>query len=60
MDSRNYDNWTIERWRLEPRMTELEFEDSTGSEQTPPLWKDLSLASAIALVLWITAAFIVA
>lgn len=60
MDSRNYDDWTIERWRLEPRITGLEFEDSTGTDQSPPLWKDLSFASAIALVLWIAAAFIFA
>lgn len=58
MNSRNYDNWTIERWRTEPRMSGLEFEDPLSTEQTPPLWKDLTLASALAVVLWITAAAI--
>jgi hypothetical protein len=58
MNSRNFDNWTIERWRLEPRISSLEFEDSPNAEQAPPLWKDLTLASVLALVLWGTAAII--
>jgi hypothetical protein len=57
MNARNYDYWTIERWR-EPRISSLEFEDSPSSEQAPPLWKDLTLASVLALVLWVTAAII--
>ncbi len=56
MSSRNYDNWTIERWRVEPRISRLEFEDLPNAEQTPPLWKDLTLASVLALVLWVAAA----
>lgn len=58
MHSDNYDNWTIERWRLEPRLSGLKLEDVPGTEQAPPLWKDLTLASVMALVLWIAAAVI--
>lgn len=58
MSSRNYDNWTIERWRVEPRISGLEFEDSPKAEQAPPLWKDLTLASVLALVLWVTAVIV--
>jgi hypothetical protein len=57
VNTRNYDDWTIERWRLEPRHV-LKFDDSLGAdvEQAPPLWKDLTLASIVALVLWLAAA----
>lgn len=58
MNSRNYENWTIERWRTEPRISGLEFEDSPATEQTPPLWKDLTLASVLAFVLWVTAVIV--
>ena len=51
MNTRNYDEWTIDRWRLEPRYA-LKFDDSLGPEKAPPLWKDLTLASVVALVLW--------
>jgi hypothetical protein len=57
MTLRKADEWTIERWRTEPRWVKLEFNEST-EEPAPPLWKDLTLASAIAIVLW-TAAVIV-
>ena len=49
------DEWTIERWRTEPRLVGLKLEDSL-TDATPPLWKDLTLASAIALLLWGAAA----
>lgn len=58
MGSRSYGNWTIERWRLEPRISRLEFEDSASPDQVPLLWKDLTVASVLALVFWITAAVI--
>lgn len=51
------DEWTIERWRTEPRLVGLEFND-VSSEPAPPLWKDLTLASAIALLLWGAAAVV--
>jgi hypothetical protein len=60
MKSQNYDDRTIERWRLEPRLSGLEFEDSPSAEQAPPLWKDLTLASVLALLLWLAAAAIFA
>ena len=56
MNTRSSDQWTIERWRLEPRVSGLEFEESLASEQAPPLWKDLTLASVLALLFWIAAA----
>ena len=55
MATSNYDDWTIDRWRLEPRLTGLEIADPPTSDQTPPLWKDLTLASVVALLLWLTA-----
>ena len=51
MTTRNADEWTIERWRTEPRLVGLEFSDTTV-EKAPPLWKDLTLASALAVLLW--------
>ena len=58
MSTRHYDNWTIERWRIEPRLSGLEFEESPSAEQATPLWKDLTLASVLALLLWMAAAAI--
>ena len=55
--NRNADNWTIERWKTEPRLVALEFSDTTV-EQAPPLWKDLTLASALAVLLWAAAAVV--
>ena len=52
MTTRNADEWTIERWRTEPRLVALEFSETTPAEQAPPLWKDLTLASALAVLLW--------
>jgi hypothetical protein len=58
MNSRHYDDRTIERWRLEPRISGLELEDSQTAEQAPPLWKDLTFASALAVLFWLAAAAI--
>lgn len=55
MKTRNYDEWTIERCRLEPRYA-LQFDESLGVDKAPPLWKDLTLALVVALVLWLAAA----
>jgi len=49
VSTRNYDEWTIERWRLEPRHL-LDFDESV-IEKAPPLWKDLTLAAIFGLVL---------
>ena len=51
------DDWTIERWRTEPRLVSLEFNDGSV-EQAPPLWKDLAIASAVAILLWGAAAVV--
>lgn len=48
------DDWTIERWRTEPRLVGLEFSDGIV-EKALPLWKDLTLASAVAILLWVAA-----
>jgi hypothetical protein len=58
MVTRKVDDWTIERWRVEPRLVDLEFDESTPSEQAPPLWKDLTVACAVAVVLWAAAAIV--
>ena len=55
MKTRDYDDWTIDRWRLEPRFA-LKLDDSLDVEKAPPLWKDLTLAAVVALVLWAAAA----
>jgi len=52
----HYDDWTIDRWRLEPRLQGLEIDDPPDSDAAPPLWKDVTLALAIAAALWMTAA----
>lgn len=56
---RKADDWTIERWKTEPRLVGLEFTDGSV-DQAPPLWKDLTVASAIAVLLWAAAAVVFA
>jgi hypothetical protein len=53
VDSRKQDEWTIDRWRLEPPA--LQLDESPVVDQSPPLWKDLTLALVMALLLWILA-----
>lgn len=57
MTRREADDWTIERWKTKPRLTGLEFSD-LSVEEAPPLWKDLTLASALAVLLWAAAALV--
>lgn len=52
MNTPNYDDWTIDRSRL---LRALELDESSTVEQSPPLWKDLALASVVALLLWVAA-----
>jgi hypothetical protein len=52
VDNPNYDDRTIDSWRLEPGFRALDLDDSYAVEQAPPLWKDLTLASIVALLLW--------
>ena len=58
VEKRNYDEWTVESWRLEPRYV-LEFEDSRAVEKAPPLWKDLALAALFVVVLLLAAVALV-
>jgi hypothetical protein len=55
---RKADDWVIERWKTEPRLG-LEISDAPTVEQPPPLWKDVTVASALALLLWGAAALVV-
>lgn len=54
MRSRHYDDWTVESWRLEPRLRPLDA-DASEADGAPPLWKDVTLAACIALLLWVAA-----
>ena len=56
MHIRKADDWTIERWRIEPRRMELELSEGPGEKAPPPLWKDVTLASALAVLFWVAAA----
>jgi hypothetical protein len=58
VSTRNYDEWTIDRWRLEPRINIFELDDPPEVDQAPTLWKDLTMASLVALALWLTAAIV--
>lgn len=61
MKTREFEDWTISRWRVHPQVRGLDFEDlSNVGEQSPPLWKDLTLASVIAVLLWAAAAAVLA
>jgi hypothetical protein len=55
MRAQNYDESTIERWRLEPRFPSLELDETAPVEDAPPLWKDLAVASGVALAGWLAA-----
>jgi hypothetical protein len=57
MRMRKADEWTIERWKTPPRLLGLEFPDSPV-EQAPPLWKDLTHASIVAVLLWFAAVIV--
>ena len=57
MNGRNRDEWIVERWRVEPRWRTLaDVEEPELVEGTPPLWKDLTVASIVAVLLWGAAA----
>ena len=58
MAPQNADEWTIERWRVEPRLVGLELVEPAMPDQAPPLWKDLTVASAVAILLWAAAAIV--
>ena len=52
---RKADDWTIERWRTEPRLVGLEFSDSVR-ESAPPLWKDLAVVAIVLAVAFLAVA----
>ena len=56
VSTRNSDDRTIDRWRLEPRFKAFEIDDPPDVDHAPTLWKDLTLALVVAAILWITAA----
>ena len=58
MTTRNYDDRTIDRWKLDPRFPSLEMDEPAATDAAPPLWKDLALASVVAAALWLGAAAI--
>ncbi len=58
MTTRNYDDWTIDRWKADATFPSLEFDDSSSVDVAPPLWKDLTLASIVALAFWVVAVMI--
>ena len=55
------DEWTISRWR-QPNIAQASLElmdvdaDQSNDEANTPLWKDLTVASGLALALWAIAA----
>ena len=57
MTTRKADDWTIERWKTESRLVLQEFSEVSVEDATP-LWKDLTLASALAVLLWAAAAVV--
>ena len=59
MRTRNHDDWTIDRWRTEPRLRAFDIEMFETEAQNPPLWKDVTLASIIAALLGVAAAGLV-
>ena len=56
-NNRKADYWTIDRWKTEPRLVALELSDAS-IEKAPPLWKDLAVASVLAILLWGAAAVV--
>jgi hypothetical protein len=56
--TRNYEDWTVDRWKVDAKFPALELDEPSSVEQAPPLWKDLTLASLVALGLWVVAAMI--
>ena len=58
MRARDYDEWTIDRWRVEPRWRVRDVDEAPLADVVPPLWKDLAVACAVALALWLVAAVI--
>lgn len=60
--TRDIDNWTISSWRVDPQVHVMDdgFDDVSSIDHAPPLWKDLTLASIVAVLLWAAAAAVFA
>jgi hypothetical protein len=56
--TRNYNDWTPDRWKVETKLPWLDMDEPPATDQAPPLWKDLALASLVALALWVIAALL--
>ncbi|HXW06372.1 MAG TPA: hypothetical protein VD833_14130 [Vicinamibacterales bacterium] len=54
MNTPSQDEWTVERWRLEPRWRPVDV-DEPLPDLAPPLWKDLTVAAVTAGLLWLVA-----
>ena len=54
----NVDDWTIDRWKTDPQLVGMEFSELPSVEPAPPLWKDLTVASVLAVLLWAAAAVV--
>ena len=48
----NYDDWIIDRWRVEPQLKGIRLPVEETDDSSPPLWKDVTLASVGAVLLW--------
>jgi len=61
MFSMRSDEWTVSRWR-QPNVAQVSLDfpdgdtDDSDAQSRTPLWKDLTVASALALALWAIAA----
>jgi hypothetical protein len=53
-----YDKWTVDHWRLEPRLHGLEIDDPPESDTVPVFWKDVTVALAVVAVMWIVAVIV--
>lgn len=53
----DFDNRTISTWRVDRKIHLIDdgFDDVASIDQAPPLWKDLTLASVVAVLLWAVA-----
>jgi hypothetical protein len=56
MHIHEHDEWTVKRFRVEPRISQVDFEDALSKDGNPPLWTDLAIACALAGLLWLAAA----
>jgi hypothetical protein len=48
----DYKDWTIDRWRVERPLKGIQLPGEEMDQGSPPLWKDLTLASIVAILLW--------